>query len=116
MPPFPYMVSYLLARLGSHETLILAHTVRLRIYKTMESQKVHEQLRVFADFNGSQVRPIAFMRANRRYEVQRVNLVYRKRVGTRFVWCFAVSDEGNNFVLVYDPETLRWTLEEVSSL
>ncbi|MFH0828975.1 MAG: hypothetical protein V1907_02230 [Candidatus Kerfeldbacteria bacterium] len=82
----------------------------------METEKVHENVRVFADFNGSQVRPIAFVRAGRKYEVQRVNLVYRKRVGKRFVWCFAVSDEGNSFVLVYDPESLVWTLEEVSGV
>lgn len=81
----------------------------------METQKVHENVRVIADFNGSQVRPVAFMRAGRRYDIVRVNLVYRKRVGKRFVWCFSVSDEGNNFVLVYDPESLQWTLEEVSS-
>ena len=82
----------------------------------METQKVHENVRVFADFNGTQVRPIAFVRAGRKYEVRQVNLVYRKRVGKRFVWCFAVSDEGNNFVLVYDPENLGWVLEEISSL
>ena len=82
----------------------------------METQKVHENVRVFTDFNGQRVRPVAFVRAGRKYEVQRVNLVYRKRVGKRFVWCFAVSDEGNSFVLVYDPENLGWILEEVSPL
>jgi len=82
----------------------------------METQKLHENVRVFTDFNGTQVRPVVFVRAGRKYEIERVNLVYRKRVGKRYVWCFAVSDEGNNFVLVYDPESLAWTLEEVSSL
>ncbi len=109
------MVSRLLARLGSHETLILARTARLNIYKTMETQKLHENVRVVADFNGTQVRPFAFLRANRRYEIQRVNLVYKRRLGSRYVWCFAVSDAGNNFILMYDPESLQWMLEEVSA-
>ncbi|MBI4426288.1 MAG: hypothetical protein HY567_01820 [Candidatus Kerfeldbacteria bacterium] len=82
----------------------------------MEVQKVNEPIRVFVDFKAQQVRPIAFLRAGRRYDVQRVNLVYKRRLGARFVWCFAVSDAGNNFILMYDPESLQWMLEEVSGL
>lgn len=82
----------------------------------METERLHESVRTFVDFDGNRVRPVAFLRGNRRYEIQRVNLVYRKRVGKRFVWCFAVSDEGNTYVLVYDPETLLWVLEEVSGV
>lgn len=82
----------------------------------MDIQKVHEPVRVFTDFNGQQVRPVAFLRAGRRYDVKRVNLVYKRRVGARFVWCFAVSDAGNSYILVYDPESLQWILEEASNL
>ncbi len=82
----------------------------------MEIQKVNEPVRVFVDFKEQQVRPVAFLRAGRRYDVQRVNLVYKRRLGSRHVWCFAVSDSGNNFILMYDPESLQWMLEEVSSL
>lgn len=82
----------------------------------MEPQKFSQKIRVFTDFNGQQVRPIAFKWSGKRYDVRRVNLVYRRRVGSRYVWCFAVSDEAHNFVLVYDPENLQWMLEEVSSL
>ena len=81
----------------------------------MDIEKLNEPVRVFVDFKAQQVRPVAFLRAGRRYVIKRVNLVYRKRVGKRFVWCFAVSDEANSYVLVYDPESLQWTLEEVSS-
>lgn len=82
----------------------------------MDIQKVNEPVRVFVDFKAQQVRPVAFLRAGRRYDVKRVNLVYKRRVGARFVWCFAVSDSGNSYILVYDPENLMWTLEEVSGL
>ncbi|MBI4093080.1 MAG: hypothetical protein HY420_04110 [Candidatus Kerfeldbacteria bacterium] len=77
---------------------------------------MNEPVRVFVDFKAQQVRPVAFLRAGRRYDVQRVNLVYKRRLGARYVWCFAVSDSGNNFILMYDPESLQWMLEEISSL
>jgi len=80
----------------------------------MYVDKVQETVRVFADFSGTQVRPVAFIRSTgRRYDIKRVNLVYQKRVGDRYHWCFACSDEANTYVLFYDPENLQWTLREV---
>jgi len=76
-----------------------------------------ESVRVFVDFNPHEkttiVRPVAFLWNGKRYEVSKVNLVYRKYVGTRYVWCFAVSDEANTYGLTYDPEKLTWTINEV---
>ncbi len=77
-------------------------------------EKLHERVRVLVDFAGTTVRPLAFRRGNRRFDIAKVNLVYRKRLGTRYVWCFAVSDAANAYFLVYDPDALTWTLEEVS--
>ena len=48
--------------------------------------------------------------------MEKVNLVYKRRDGTRELWCFAVSDAANSYVLLYDPANLRWTLEEVYTL
>ena len=80
----------------------------------MYVEKVEEPVRVFADFNDKKVRPVAFRRASgRRYDIKKVNLVYRRRVGDRYQWCFACSDDVNAFVLFYDPEKLVWTLQEV---
>lgn len=78
-------------------------------------EKLKEAVRVVVDFNGTKVRPLAFLRSGRRYDVIGVNLVYRKRVGTRYVWCFAVSDEANTYGLEYDPEKLTWTLNEIQT-
>ncbi|MDD5040420.1 MAG: hypothetical protein PHY34_04705 [Patescibacteria group bacterium] len=80
----------------------------------MYVDKVAEPVRVFADFSGAKVRPVAFIRASgRRYDITRVNLVYQKRVGDRHHWCFACSDEANTYVLSYNPFDLIWVLEEV---
>lgn len=80
----------------------------------MYVEKLEEKVRVFADFNDKKVRPIAFIRdSGRRYDIKKVNLVYKRRVGDRYQWCFACSDEANTYVLFYDPEQLTWTLQEV---
>ncbi len=80
----------------------------------MYVEHLEEPVRVFADFSGIKVRPIAFIRkTGRRYDIQKVNLVYQKRVGDKYYWCFACSDNANTYVLFYNPEDLVWTLREV---
>lgn len=56
---------------------------------------------------------MAFMWSGRKYVVTKVNLAYKRQKGARWEWCFAVSDEANSYVLVYDPEELTWILEEI---
>lgn len=75
--------------------------------------EVHEQVRVVVDFRGPKVRPLAFLWRNRKITITKTNMVFKRQHGDRWNWCFAVSDEGNNYVLRYEPEEMRWTLEEV---
>ncbi len=78
--------------------------------------KIREPIRVAVDFAGPKIHPLAFVWNGRKYVVQKVNLVYKRRDGNRELWCFAVSDAANSYVLLYDPENMRWTLEEVYTL
>lgn len=88
--------------------------------------KIHEPVRVAVDFPakpdpalpgaGRKVRPLAFVWSGRKIVVEKVNLVYKRRDGARDLWCFAVSDAANSYVLLYDPADMRWTLEEVYTL
>ncbi len=78
--------------------------------------KVHEPIRVAVDFAGPKITPLAFVWSGKKYVVEKVNIVYKRRDGARELWCFAVSDNANSYVLLYDPENLRWTLEEVYTL
>ena len=80
---------------------------------TSSPTEVHVPVRVVVDFAGPKVQPLAFLWNGRKYSIERVNLRYKKQHGDRFLWCFAVSDEANSYVLTYDPEELRWVLEEV---
>ncbi len=74
---------------------------------------VHDRIRIAVDFSGPKVTPLAFMWSGRKIVVEKVNLRYKRQLGDRFVWCFAVSDSINSYVLCYDPEDLSWVLEEV---
>ncbi len=80
-------------------------------------EPIHEPVRVVVDFSplpGAQrVRPLAFLWGGKKYHIKKLNLRYKRQHGKRFVWCFAVSDEANNYTLEYDPEELQWTLTEV---
>ncbi|RJO59479.1 hypothetical protein C4546_01875 [Candidatus Parcubacteria bacterium] len=90
-------------------------------------EQPNQKVRVFAEFRpnpniptklglvgaGKQVIPKTFFWAGKRYDIQAINLVYQRRRGTKFDWCFAVSDQANVFVLVFNPESLEWTLAEV---
>ena len=89
---------------GQHQALPLPTSV---------PEKIRESVRVAVDFSGPKVRPMAFMWSGKKYVVEKVNLVYKRQHGDRFLWCFAVSDEVNSYVLLYDPEDLSWTLEEI---
>lgn len=78
--------------------------------------KIHESIRVAVDFQDTKIRPLAFVWGSKKYVVEKVNLVYKRQHGDRYLWCFAVSDRANSYVLLYDPDSLRWTLEEVYTL
>ena len=73
----------------------------------------HDKVRVFVDFDHKKVRPVSFFWAGKRYDIQSVNLVYRRKIGTKDQWCFAVSDPANTYVLSYNPENMEWQLDEV---
>ncbi len=89
----------------------------------MLHEQPHEKIRVLADFQKvdtqertKRVKPIAFFWGGKRYDVASINLVYRRKKGMANVWCFAVSDSANSFVLSYDPETLEWMLDEIQGM
>jgi len=78
------------------------------------SLSVHEPVRVAADFRGPKVRPLAFLWRGRKIVVEHTNMVFKRQRGDKFDWCFAVSDNANSYVLRYEPDTMRWELEEVA--
>jgi hypothetical protein len=83
---------------------------------TSSPEKVNQPIRVAVDFRGPEVKPLAFMWNGRKYLIDKVNLRFKRQHGDHWQWCFAVSDAANSYILLYDPEDMRWTLEEVYEL
>jgi hypothetical protein len=86
---------------------------RISFPKKPMFEKIDEPIRVFVDFNGRRVRPVAFLLRGRRYTLTRLNLVAESGLGPTKRYSFSVSDAGNTFTLVYNPFDLTWKLTEV---
>lgn len=76
-------------------------------------ETIDEPVRVFVDFNGSEVRPVAFLMHGRKYALQKVNLIAESGLGPTKRYSFSVSDRANAFTLVYNPFDLTWRLKEL---
>lgn len=76
-------------------------------------EQVDEAVDVIASFSGTKVKPLAFLRQGREYQIEKINLVYSaSEDGTR-VYYFAVSDQAHYFNLRFNPATLQWRLREI---
>lgn len=71
-----------------------------------------EEITVLVQFDKDKVKPIAFKRAGRLYRVSKVNLVHHFREGERRIFMFHVSDEANSYTLRFEPDVLKWYIEE----
>lgn len=75
-------------------------------------EQVDEPVRVYVDFQGHAVRPVAFFYGGRKYTIEHVNLVSEAGTGPTKRFLFSVSDEANSFTLEYNPFSLQWRLKE----
>lgn len=65
-------------------------------------------------FRGGEVRPHAFMWNGHRYEIERVLLAHKTRLGDILRWHFTVYTTGHATArLLFDTLSLSWQLEEL---
>jgi len=76
-------------------------------------ETIDEPVRVFVDFHGRSVRPVAFVLRGRKYVLSKLNLVAESGIGPTKRYSFSVSDSGNTFTLVYNPFDLTWRLKDL---
>jgi hypothetical protein len=76
-------------------------------------EKIGEPVDVLALFTAGRIRPYAFRWNNRRYPVEKVNLVYTARDGLTRLFYFAVSSGATSYKLCFNASTMRWELEEL---
>jgi hypothetical protein len=77
-------------------------------------QTVDEQVEAAVIYRQGNVEPIAFRWGNRKYNVSAVNLIHTRYEGAVKFYFFSVSaDNGGEYQLKYNTDTLRWTLEQI---
>ena len=76
---------------------------------------------VLASFTSVGIRPLAMKWGGRRYEPLHVCLTHTVREGRKLWRVFSVTDgppakpeDGNAFVLAFDPEDCRWRMWETA--
>jgi hypothetical protein len=75
---------------------------------------INEQVQVAMLFRAGEVRPAAFLWNGHRYEVSRVTLAHKTRLGDVLQWHFAVETKGGGVArLAFDTLSLAWQLEAI---
>lgn len=78
-------------------------------------ETINESVKVLVSFDKNMVKPLAFYWANKKYEIEKVNLIHEARRGDHKIYFFSVSDSVNFYRLSFDTKTLEWNLEEMYS-
>lgn len=76
--------------------------------------EINETVQVAMLFRAGEVRPAAFIWNGHRYEVTRVTLAHKTRLGDVLQWHFAVETKGGGAArLAFDTLSLGWQLEAI---
>lgn len=86
---------------------------RVKINYKYMYEEVNETVEVLVGFFKKQVRPLAFRWRNKKYTVNKVNLVHVSQEGKNKVYYFSVTDDTNYFKLRFNTESLDWKLAEL---
>ncbi|OGF31678.1 hypothetical protein A2533_03680 [Candidatus Falkowbacteria bacterium RIFOXYD2_FULL_35_9] len=74
--------------------------------------KIDEPIEVICAFLKNKSLPLYFRWGNRRYKIDKVNLVHSVRRGRDKLYFYSVSNKSNYFKLCFDTEKNCWTLNE----
>ena len=76
-------------------------------------EEINEPIDVLVGFNKKQVKPIVFRWRNKKYMIDRINLVHSSNEGKSKIYYFSVTDNANYFKLRFNSEELDWKLVEL---
>ena len=72
-----------------------------------------ESIEVVAAFNKSgHPQPTIFKYGQKVYRVQKINLFHSIKQGASRILIYNIVSEGNNWVLSFNNDNLRWTLQD----
>lgn len=79
----------------------------------MQSNTIHEKIKVAAVFDGNKVLPKWFYWGRNKHLIQKVEHVWQSNEGETKILCFAVTDGVNVFEIRLNQKILEWVLETV---
>ena len=79
----------------------------------MVYQTVDEQIEVATIYKQGSVNPVAFRWGNKKYLVEKVNLIHTRYEGAVKCYFFSVSTKsGGEYQLKYNTDNMKWILDE----
>lgn len=76
-------------------------------------EALDEPINILVNFNGTRVIPLFFKWRNKKYKIEKLNLVHKKRDGNDTIYYFNVSDNANYFKLSFSLKNMNWKIEEL---
>ena len=76
-------------------------------------EQINEPISILVHFGSNKVFPVFFEWRHKRYKIEKLNLVHKKRDGDGTVYYFNVTDKTNYFKLAFSTKDLGWRIEEL---
>jgi len=74
---------------------------------------INEQIEVLVAFMKKKVMPLSFHWHSKKYSVEKINMVYSRKIGEAMCHVYAVTSGNAYFKLCFNGSTNKWTVEEV---
>lgn len=74
---------------------------------------LNDPISILVNFGQDKIMPLAFKWRNKKYKIEKLNLVHKKRDGNNTIYYFNVSDNANYFKLSFSTKDLGWKIEEL---
>ncbi|MBT4722550.1 hypothetical protein HOB30_02220 [Candidatus Falkowbacteria bacterium] len=73
---------------------------------------INEKINVLVSFTKDKVIPLSFFWGNKKYTVDKVNLVHATYSGREKIYYYSITSQNNFFKLCFNTDNSKWTIEE----
>ena len=96
---------------SEHANVPITNNILL-VKLAMVHELINQTVDVLVAFNKKKATPLFFKWGNRKYKVDKVNLIHSVLKGANKVYYFSITSQNNFFKLCFDTDNNHWTLEE----
>lgn len=75
-------------------------------------EAINQPIDVLVAFLQKKVVPLSFSWAKKKYSIDQVNMVYKKKEGQNLFYIYTVMSEGAYYKLCFNTNDNKWLLEE----